>query len=469
MSREPDVFATLRQAMNEQIDDGALFDAAREYAGEYMQYIRERRVYPEPEAIQALKVFDEPLPESGEEPGVILERLHSHGSPATVAQTGGRYFGFVCGSATPVALAAKWLGDVWDQNPAMFVLSPTVAKLEHVCQEWLKDLFGLGPDVVAGFVSGTSTGTMCGLAAGRWNLLGRLGWDVNRQGMVGAPKLRVIVSAQAHGTVFKALALLGFGADTLERAPVDDQGRIVLDSFPELDDHCLVVLQAGNVNTGAFDPIDAICDRARKAEAWVHVDGAFGLWAVCSPNTRELVRGIDKADSLSVDAHKTLNVPYDCGIVLCRHGQDLVGAMQLSGEYIQYSDSRDNMMFVQEMSRRNRVVELWATMKYLGKSGIRALVEELCAGARRFGKSLEDAGFTVLNQVVFNQVLFACETPETTTSVLREIQLGEDCWCSGSTWNNQPAIRLSVCSWATTPEDIRRSVDAFARARENAK
>ncbi|MCK4510044.1 MAG: aspartate aminotransferase family protein [Desulfuromonadales bacterium] len=446
-----------------------LFEQASDYAFHYLDKIEKMPVVPPEEVIADLNVFDESMPEEPQSPEVILELLHSHGSPGTVAQTGGRYFGFVNGSATPVAMAAKWLSDVWDQNTALYVMSPIVSKLEAVCQKWLVNLLGLPNETVAGFVSGSSTATLCGLAAGRNALLKKLGWDVNEQGMGGAPRIRVVLGEQAHGTVFKALAILGFGINNVEKVPIDSNGNIDLNKFPELDERCLVVLQAGNVNSGGFDPFDDICTRANNAGAWVHIDGAFGLWAAGAKTTRHLTKGIEKADSWSVDAHKTLNAPYDCGIVLCRHAEDLLLSMQQSGAYIQHSDKRDNMMYTPEMSRRNRAVELWATMKYFGRNGIEELVDRLCSHARLFAELLSREDFRVLNDVVFNQVLVACDTPEKTQATLKNIQASGECWCGGSSWCGEPVIRISVCSWATTTSDIERSVAAFVTCRELAR
>lgn len=459
----------IREQMFLQIADKELFENAKNYAYEYLDVVRGRRVYPAEASIAALDVFEEPFPEKSQNPSEILQLLQTYGSPATVAHTGGRYFGFVCGSTTPIAVASKWLADVWDQCPALFVLSPVVAKIEAVCQNWLIDLFGLPQESVAGFVSGTSTATLCGLAAGRWELLKRLNWDVNTQGMGGAPKIRIVLGEQAHGTVFKQLALLGFGKNEVERVPVDGQGNIEIGHLPELDNHCMVIVQAGNVNSGGFDPIDEICEIAVRAGAWVHVDGAFGLWAAGSRKKKYLTKGIERADSWSVDAHKTLNVPYDCGIILCRNSEALGTALQLSGSYIQYSEKRDSMMYTPEMSRRSRAVELWATLKFFGKEGIEELVDGLCERAVLFSEALSAEGFRILNKVVFNQVLVACASLRETEATLRNIQASGDCWCGGSIWNNEPVIRISVCSWATTNSDIERSVAAFVKARKIAQ
>nr|HMQ55665.1 aminotransferase class V-fold PLP-dependent enzyme [Anaerolineae bacterium] len=365
---------TLREQMQGQLADKALFEQAKAYAYAYLDTLPHRPVFPPPEALEALTVFDEALPESPQAGAEVLHQLDTYGSPATVAQTGGRYFGFVNGSVITTALAARWLADTWDQNPALYVISPIVAKLEQVCERWLADLLGLPPQTAAGFVGGTSMATLCGLAAARYALLKRVGWEVNADGLFGAPPFRVVVNEQAHGTVFKALALLGLGKNRVELVPADAQGRLDPAHLPALDSNTLLILQAGNVNTGAFDAFEELCEQANQAGAWVHIDGAFGLWAAASRHKQALTRGIAKADSWAVDGHKTLNTPYDCGIVLCRHRDALVAAMQASGAYIQYSQDRDGMLYVPDMSRRARAVELWATLKYLGRSGVEELV-----------------------------------------------------------------------------------------------
>lgn len=455
----------LQKEMYSQIQDKELFEQAKSYAYSYMDSVYDRNVFPTDEAIKTLSAFDESLPTAPSHPSEILRLLHEQGSPTTVAQTGGRYFGFVNGSSVPAALAARWLSDVWDQNAVLYVTSPIISQLEATCEKWLVDLLELPTETAAGFVSGTSTATLCGLAAGRNELLKRQGWDVSLDGLFGAPKLRVVLGEQTHATVFKALVLLGLGRAHVEIVPTDNQGRMIADKMPELDSRCLVIAQAGNVNTGAFDPFDEICDRAQRVDAWVHIDGAFGLWATGSRTKKFLTHGIEKADSWSVDAHKTLNAPYDCGIILCSYREALVTAMQATASYIYYSDKRDGMHYTPEMSRRARVVELWVTLKSLGKEGVDELVDRLCDHAKRFADNLHAKGFRILNDVVFNQVLVACDTPEHTKATLENIQKSGECWCSGSVWNGEPVIRISVCSWATTVADVERSVSAFVKAR----
>ncbi len=447
-------------------EDWALYEQAKEYALDYMRTVDDRPVFPGPEAIAGLDAFREPLPDAPADPRDILARLHRCGSPATVAQTGGRYFGFVNGGIIPAALAARWLGDTWDQNAALYVISPVTAVLEEVCESWLVDLLGLPAGTAAGFVSGTSTASLCGLAAGRDFLLRRKGWDAGADGLFGAPEIRVVLGAGAHSTVYKALSILGLGKDRLIKVPTDDQGRMLTDSLPPLDDNTLLILQAGNVATGAFDPFAAICPRAREAGAWVHVDGAFGLWAAASPALRSLTAGVDLADSWSADAHKTLNAPYDSGVVLCRHRDALAQAMNMTGSYIVYSEQRDGMIYTADMSRRARAVELWASLKALGRTGAGQLVDDLCRKARRFAAALEKDGFRILNDVCFNQVLVACRDEAATKKTLENIQRSGECWCGPAQWQGETVIRISVCSYRTTDEDIDRSVRAFAQARE---
>jgi glutamate/tyrosine decarboxylase-like PLP-dependent enzyme len=307
---------------------------------------------------------------------------------------------------------------------------------------------------------------MCGLAAGRNEILKRQNWDVSSKGLFNAPKIRIVLGEQAHASVFKALSILGIGKEQIERVPVDSQGRMDTGRMPELDDRTILIKQAGNVNSGAFDPFDEICDRASGVGAWVHIDGAFGLWAAGSRSKKYLTHGIEKADSWAVDAHKTLNAPYDCGIVLCRNREALVTAMHLSGSYIQYSEKRDGFLYTPDMSRRARGVELWATLRSLGRSGVEQLVDGLCDRAVQFADGLRNEGFRILNDVVFNQVLVACETPEQTKTTLENIQKSGECWCGGAVWFGEPVIRISVCSWATTAADVERSVAAFVKARE---
>ena len=454
--------------LRKDVGSSELFENAKGCALDYMRTAAARRVYPPAEAIRGLEAFNEKLQDGPVDPRAVLDMLHSAGSPATVSQNGGRYFGFVNGGITPAGLAAKWLADAWDQNAALYVISPVASVLEGVCEGWLVELLGLPDQTAAGFVSGTSTATLCGLAAGRDELLRRAGWDAGARGLFGAPEIRVVLGAQAHSTVFKALSILGLGRERVETVPVDGQGRMQPESLPRLDGRTLLVLQAGNVSSGSFDPFAEICGKAREAGSWVHVDGAFGLWAAASSRHRHLTQGMELADSWSADAHKTLNAPYDNGIVFCRDRDALAGAMRMSGSYIVFSEQRDGMIYTPDMSRRARSIELWATLKNLGRKGVSELVDGLCDMAALFADGLRREGFTICNDVCFNQVLVSCKTASLTTATLQNIQGSGECWCGGTRWNGQPAIRISVCSYMTSAGDVERSVKAFVKARADA-
>jgi len=466
--KKPDS-AGLQAAMFDDMQTGEILERALRYGREYAAAVCEQRVFPDEEALEGLSAFDETLPDGPSDALAVLEQLHSAGSPGTVAQTGGRYFGLVNGGLVPAALGARVLADTWDQNAVLYATSPVNAKLEEVVERWLCQLLGLPESMVAGYVSGTSMANACGLAAARYRLLDNAGWDVNAQGLGGAPTLRIVASRQAHGTVIKVLALLGFGTDNIEWMDVDEQGRVMPDKLPKLDDRTIVIIQAGNVNSGAFDPIRGICEKVRQAGAWVHVDGAFGLWAGACERLGNLTDGIDLANSLSVDAHKTLNAPYDCGIVLCADREALVASLQNSGAYISYTDNRDGSVYTPEMSRRSRSVDIWATLRYLGRSGLDELVWGLHGRARQFADELAAEGFEVLNDPVFNQVLVACENDTLTNATIRHIQASGEAWVGGSIWFDRAVIRISVCSWATTAEDVTRTVRAFALARADAR
>lgn len=465
MGKENIINSTCERLRGEALDL-ALFEKAKSYAIDYMQNILDQAVFPEEKVLTELAVFKEPLQEEWADPYAILEKLHQYGSPATVAQTGGRYFGFVNGGIIPAALAAKWLSDTWDQNAALYVISPLASILEEVCEQWLVELLHLPAGTAAGFVGGSSAATLCGLTAARNYLLERQGYAVSEKGLFGAPKIRVVLGEGAHSTVYKALSILGLGSERLFKVPADDQGRIRADAVPVLDDRTLLILQAGHVNSGAFDDFQTLCHKAQQAGAWVHVDGAFGLWAGASDKLNHLVKGVELADSWSVDAHKTLNAPYDNGIILCRRREALSQALHMTGSYIIYSSRRDGMLYTPDMSRRARVVELWASLKSLGKRGVAELVDDLHNKAEYFAAKLQENGFPVKNKVFFNQVMTSLDCSEQTEEMLALIQNSGECWCGGAKWRNESVIRISVCSYRTTYQDIDRSVRTFIKARE---
>jgi len=447
-----------------------LFEAAQRFGQDYLENIFERNVFPTEKALYDLKHFDEKIPVASSDANEVLHFLNSYGAPATVATLGARYFGFVSGSAVPVGLAAKNIATFWDQAPAMHVLSPIGSKLETVVERWLKDLFHLPETIVAGFVSGTSSANFCGLAAARYRLLSNLNWDINSKGLFNAPRLRVVTGKHAHSTVIKAISLLGFGAENIEWVAVDAQGRIIPENIPELDDSTIVILQAGNVNSGSFDNFSDICKKANEANAWVHIDGAFGLWAAAVNKLNHLTEGIELGNSWAVDGHKTLNTPYDCGIVMCADQEAIKSALHMAGSYIVTSEERDGMFYTPEMSRRARVIELWATLKYLGKAGIDEMIYGMHQRALQFAEEVSKVdGFVVLNEVVFNQVLVRCETDLLTNKTMSHVQELRECWAGGSLWNGKKVIRVSICSWATTVADITRSVKSFEMALRLAK
>ena len=458
---------TLRDTMHREQQSKYLLEQAKGYAYEYADGVAERKVFPSKQALADLEQFIEDLPVQYGDAETILQQLHQYGSPATTAQTGGRYFGFVNGGILPVTLATKWLSDFWDQNTALYVMSPVASTLEEICERWLKQLFGLPDSTVAGFVSGTSSAILCGLAAARYRLLQNHGWDFNQQGHNGAPALRIIAGQHIHGAVTKAVALLGFGIDNIEWVEADDQGRILPEKLPQLDASCIILLQAGNVNSGAFDPFEEICNSADQAGAWVHIDGAFGLWAGGTKRLKHLTKGMEKAHSWSVDGHKTLNTPYDSGILLCRDRDALIMALQASGAYLNFSENRDGMLYTPEMSRRARAVELWAALKYLGSDGVDELVYGMHERARQFADELKAAGFEILNDVVFNQVIVSpANNDAKTDKILAAIQDSAECWVGGSVWRGKKVIRISVCTWVTSADDVSRSVRAFIAARD---
>jgi glutamate/tyrosine decarboxylase-like PLP-dependent enzyme len=458
----------LQKKMFYEMEQKDIFRKAHKYAFDYADCVLERNVYPTPDAIANLERFVEELPEPTGDASEVLAQLNQYGTPASVAQTGGRYFGFVNGGVLPVSLAARWLSDFWDQNTALYVMSPIASKLEEVSEAWLRKLLGLPEKVLAGFVSGSSLAIFCGLAAARYRIFQNNDWDINKKGYYDAPKIRVVAGHQAHGTVVKAIALLGFGIDNIEWVETDRQGRIIPSEIPQLDESTILILQAGNVSSGAFDSFDEICEKANKTHAWVHIDGAFGLWAAASSRLKHLTEGIKKANSYSVDGHKTLNTPYDNGIVLCNDKEALTHALHASGSYIAYSDNRDGMLYTPEMSRRARVIELWAALKYLGKEGVDELVFGLHRRAVQMAEELNAENFHLLNDVVFNQVLVACDSDEITEQTIRHIQMSGECWVGGASWNGKSVIRISICSWATTEDDIAHCVSAFVVARNKA-
>jgi len=437
-----------------------LLGMAAERGARYVEGVGKRRVAPGPEALAGLAKFREKLPEGPTEARRVIEMLDEAGSPATTASTGGRYFGFVIGGTLPAAMAANWLAGAWGQNVALRVMSPVAAELEDVVLGWICDALRLPAECDGGLVTCATAANFCGLAAARTSLLAREGWDVESEGMFGAPPIEVIVGEEYHASMQKALGMVGFGKNRVTSVPTDTQGRMRLDKLPKISARSVICIQAGNVNTGAFDPAEEICTRAKEAGAWVHVDGAFGLWARISPKYDALTRGLEMADSWATDAHKWLNVGYDSGVVLVRDGMALKRAMAMSAAYLQGGTQREPMHHVPDSSRRARGVELWSALKSLGRSGVRELVERTCELAKLFAERLRAAGYEVLHDVAINQALVSFGSDEKTWEVIRCVQEEGTCWCGGTVWQGKAAMRISVSSWATTREDIERSAEA---------
>lgn len=439
-----------------------LQEAARR-AEVYLSNVNRRRVAPAPEDVARLEHLAQPLPDEPTDPREVLALLDDYGSPATVASSGGRYFGFVTGGSLPASLAANWLAAAWDQNCTLRVMSPMASRLEAIASDWLRELFGLPPQSGCGFVTGATMSNFAGLAAARHALLARAGWNVEDQGLFGAPEIKVIVGAEVHISLLKALSLVGFGKARVTPVPADDQGRIRADLLRTMDERTVICIQAGNVNSGAFDPAAEICARAHEKGAWVHVDGAFGLWAAATPGYRHLVAGVAEADSITTDCHKWLNVPYDSGLTFVREAAHLRNAMTFSAAYLQTSGAREPSYFTPEASRRARGVEVWAALRSLGRKGLVEMIERNCRQAACFAEGLRAAGFRILNDVVLNQVLVSFGTDAHTQRVIEELQKDGTCWCGGTQWHGQTAMRISVSSWATTDEDVRQSLEAMIR------
>lgn len=425
-----------------------LLDAARDAAARYTDGLDARSVMPSAAAIDALRALRTPMPDGPTSAGAVLELLDQLGSPATVATTGGRFFGFVTGGALPVTVAANWLAAAWDQNAGVWILSPIAAELETVAAAWLLDIFDLPRDAAVGFVTGCTMGAFSSFAVARSALLRRAGYDVKRWGLTGAPRIRVVASAETHPTNLAALGYVGFGLDEIERCPVDDQGRVRADAMPELDSRTLVVLQAGNINSGASDPFVEVCAKARAARG-----------------KRSQVAGLELADSWSVDGHKWLNLPHDAAIYACRDAEAVNDVFGVEATYLVRDANRQPNAFTPELSRRARGIEFWAALQHLGRSGVEALVEGCCAYARRFAEGLAEAGYEVLNDVVLNQVAFACADEAHTRAALAAVQASGVCWLGPTHWRGRFAMRISVSSWATTAADVERSLavmhDAF--------
>lgn len=434
-----------------------------ERATAYLENLDKRSVAPDAAAVAALDALDGALPEDPRDPREVIAEIDRYGSPATMGSAGPRFFGFVIGGSLPAALAADWLVSAWDQNAGYYNITPAAARMEQTALRWLLELLDLPRGAGGAFVTGANVANFVALAAGRHAVLERVGWKVEADGLFGAPPITVVVGAEAHPTLIKALGLLGLGRNRVVRVPVDAQGRMRVEALPKIAGPAIICTQVGNVNTGACDAVAAVRERV-GADAWIHVDAAFGLWARAAPTRAALVAGIDVADSWATDAHKWLNVPYDSGLAFARDPVALSAAMAISAEYLPTTGTwRNPSDFTPELSRRARGVPVWAALRSLGRSGVAAMVERTCGHARRFAEALSAGGFDVLNDVVLNQVLVAFGDAERTQRVIAALQADGTCWCGGTVWQGRTAMRISVSSWATTDADVEKCIAAMRR------
>jgi glutamate/tyrosine decarboxylase-like PLP-dependent enzyme len=443
--------------------DRTCLAAAATAALDYLAGLREQRVFPSGEALALLNELRTPMPDRGRSADDVVRQLGTLGASTTVATAGPRFFGYVTGGAVPASAAAAWLAAAWDQTPSDGRLSPLVAELERVTGAWLLDLLRLPTGSCVGYVTGSTMANLVGLAAGREYVMQGQNWDVQAKGLIGAPPIRIIVGAEVHATIPKALGLLGLGRDTAIRVAADKQGRMIASAVPPLGPDCIVCLQAGNVNSGAFDPFADIIPKAKEAGAWVHIDGAFGLVAAASPEHAPLLAGHDLADSWSVSGHKWFNTPYDCGVAINRHPDLVRRAFAYNASYLD-PDTSSARNFVPELSRRARAVEMYAALASLGKEGVRELVVRSCGHARRFAEGLSRLGFEILNEVVLNKCVAAIGENGTAQRIAAHVSDSGEAWFSTTEWQGRSAIRLSISNWSTTTADIDRTLSAIERA-----
>ncbi len=450
-------------------DYEAALDRARAHTRAWLASMPHRPIPPRADADELLRSFGTRLPDAPTEPAEVVDLLAAMAEPGLMAMPSGRFFGWVIGGALPAALAADWLTSAWDQNTGMRYATPGTAAVEEAAAGWVLDLLGLPPHADVGFVTGATMANFTGLAAGRQHVLAAAGWDVNRLGLSGAPRVRVLVGAERHGTVDVALRYLGLGEPTTVAA--DEQGRIRVDALADAlaagSGPAIVCLQAGNLHSGAFDPVGESAAVAHRHDAWVHVDGAFGLWAAASPSLRSLLQGYETADSWATDAHKTLNVPYDCGIAVVAHPADVRDALGLHTAYLVHDESGPGDPFekVPELSRRARGVPVWAALRSLGRSGVADLVDGLARNARAIAAGLASIdGAEVLNDVAFTQVCASFGDDARTRAVTARLLEDGTTWMSGSRWRDRDVLRVSVSNWSTDDDDVAASVDAVRRA-----
>jgi glutamate/tyrosine decarboxylase-like PLP-dependent enzyme len=449
-------------------DTRKLLEGAAARGIAYLEGLDDRPVFPEETAVAQLKAaLDRPLPAGPAAPEEVMAFIDEMGSPATVVNAGGRYFGFVTGGALPASLAANWLAGAWDQNAFGHISSPAAALFEEAALRWLKEALDLPRESEGALVTGATMANSTCLAAARHVLLENFGWNVESQGLFGAPEITVIVGEEAHASLFKVLAMLGLGRDRVVTVPADKQGRLRADLLPEISGPTILCLQAGNVNSGAFDPAREIIPKAQEKGAWVHVDGAFGLWARAAAKLSHLAEGLELAESWATDAHKWLNVPYDCGLALVRDPKALYGAMSIGGAYLLLGGERDAINVTPDSSRRARALEVWAALKSLGRSGLAELIERNVSQAKWLALQLQASGLEILNEVGLNQIVVSFGDDTRTDQAIAALQNAGSCWCGGTTWRGRRALRISISSWATTQEDLDMTLAATLEANKS--
>jgi glutamate/tyrosine decarboxylase-like PLP-dependent enzyme len=451
-----------------------LLDHTKELALEYLRSLPTRRVAPSASSEEMLTSFDGPLPESPSDPKEVIDDMARRAEPGLMAKSGPRFFGFVIGGSVPAATAADWLTTAWDQNSGLAGVTPAAVAMEAVAARWLKQLLNLPSDASHAFVTGGQMANFTCLVAARHHVLSKAGWDVESDGLIGAPEVRVFVGEERHVTIDSALRLAGFGAGRTVRIPSDDQGNMLAEplarALAEWNGPAIVCAQAGNVNTGGFDPFAEICDAAGAQGAWVHIDGAFGLWAAVSDRLRHLTVGMERADSWATDAHKWLNVPYDCGLAFTAHPEShRASTGPAAAAYLVHAEDgvSDPLDWTPEFSRRGRGLTVYAAIKSLGRSGISDMVERCCDHARLFAQLLKAGGAEILNEVVLNQVLVRFGDDARTRAVIDAVQADGTCWLGGSTWKGRGVMRISVINWSTTTDDVERSAAAILKAADS--
>ncbi len=427
-----------------------LYQSAFNYATEFLGYANDSPIQVGDEAREGLKHLDIALPCAGTAALTVIDELNQWFSPATMKMGSPRFFGFVIGGSYPVSVASNWLGTAWDQNTGLEKTTPAAAMLEKVSARWMLNILGLPKESATAFVTGATVANFTALAAARNQVFKQAGWDVESDGLIGAPEVQIIISEDSHPTVYKSLGMLGFGRNRVTKAVVDEQGRIDMTQFPQIEDNAIIITQAGNINSGAFDPIGEISKLAESKKAWVHVDGAFGLWAQASPEYKHLSKGIELADSWATDAHKWLNVPYDSGLAFVKNKHALKAAMAITASYLPSENAERNPSdYTPELSRRARGIDVYAVLRYLGTDGVAELIERCCACAKRFGELFIAAGYEVMNEVVLNQVVVCFGSEEVNLKIMDVIQKEGTTWIGQTMWHGRLAARISVSNWQT--------------------